>query len=133
MLSRAFLKAVVLGYLRKTDRVLEMLGAPHAYYTKNLSSYPPYSLWYATYCVVGIAVLAFSAGYYYVWLVLLPRWRGYTVVEEVVELPNGELTNRLAKVYSTSIQSEGSSGQHQARHPASTNIDEQTPLLQNER
>ncbi|KDQ17199.1 hypothetical protein BOTBODRAFT_30010 [Botryobasidium botryosum FD-172 SS1] len=57
------------------------------------------SFWYATYCVVGIAILGICGIYYWVWIVLLPRWRGYTIEEEAVQLSDGAWTNILVRRY----------------------------------
>jgi hypothetical protein len=37
--------------------------------------------------------------YYYVWIVLLPKFGGYEIVEEVVDLGGGALTSRLVRKY----------------------------------
>ncbi|KAF1950114.1 hypothetical protein CC80DRAFT_427544 [Byssothecium circinans] len=39
-------------------------------------------IWYATYAVVGISVIVFGLVYWYVWTVLIPRWKGYRLEEE---------------------------------------------------
>ncbi|KAF2848300.1 hypothetical protein T440DRAFT_537041 [Plenodomus tracheiphilus IPT5] len=39
-------------------------------------------IWYATYAVVGISVILFGLIYWYVWIRLIPRWKGYNVEEE---------------------------------------------------
>ncbi|KAA1467531.1 amino acid transporter [Dentipellis sp. KUC8613] len=57
------------------------------------------SFWYATYCVVGLSVLALCGIYYYVWIVLLPRLGGYEIVEEVIELGGGARTACLVRRY----------------------------------
>ncbi|KZV89003.1 amino acid transporter [Exidia glandulosa HHB12029] len=57
------------------------------------------SIWYATYCVVGLGILALCGVYYYVWIILLPRLGGYDIVEEVVELDGGARTRRLVRKY----------------------------------
>lgn len=55
------------------------------------------SFWYATYCVVGLGVLALCGLYYYVWIILLPKWGGYEIVEEIVELDDGARTAHLVR------------------------------------
>ncbi|THH00278.1 hypothetical protein EW145_g7108, partial [Phellinidium pouzarii] len=55
------------------------------------------SFWYATYCVVGIAIILACGVYYYVWIVLLPSLGGYEVVEEVEELAGGARLARLVR------------------------------------
>ncbi|KAG0695135.1 amino acid permease-domain-containing protein [Suillus ampliporus] len=47
------------------------------------------SFWYATYCVVGLGVLALCGVYYWLWIVFLPWLGGYTIVEEVERLEDG--------------------------------------------
>ncbi|KZV68282.1 amino acid transporter [Peniophora sp. CONT] len=60
------------------------------------------SFWYATYCVVGLCVLLACGAYYYLWIVLLPRWGGYEVVEEIVDLGGGARTGKLVRKYTSS-------------------------------
>ncbi|THH20726.1 hypothetical protein EW146_g687 [Bondarzewia mesenterica] len=63
------------------------------------------SFWYATYCVVGLGVLAVCGLYYYLWIVLLPRWGGYEIVEEIVELDDGaRATHLIKKPVASSVQ-----------------------------
>ncbi|KAI0064764.1 amino acid transporter [Artomyces pyxidatus] len=59
------------------------------------------SFWYATYCVVGLGILALCGVYYYVWIILLPQLGGYEVVEEVIELSDGARTSHLVRKYKT--------------------------------
>lgn len=59
------------------------------------------SFWYATYCVVGLGVLALCGLYYYVWIILLPKLGGYAIVEEVEELSDGARATRLTRRYVT--------------------------------
>ncbi|RYO93287.1 hypothetical protein DL762_001236 [Monosporascus cannonballus] len=57
------------------------------------------SFWYATYCVVGIAVIVLCAVYYVIWMHLLPKWRGYRIRTEVLAVDdNGANTHRLIQV-----------------------------------
>ncbi|RYP33027.1 hypothetical protein DL767_004938 [Monosporascus sp. MG133] len=57
------------------------------------------SFWYATYCVVGIAVIVLCAVYYVFWMYLLPKWRGYRIRTEVLAVDdNGANTHRLVRV-----------------------------------
>ncbi|KAI1412786.1 amino acid transporter [Hypoxylon sp. FL1857] len=57
------------------------------------------SFWYATYCVVGIAIIILCAIYYVVWMYLLPRWGGYKVRPEILSVDaQGAVTHRLVKV-----------------------------------
>ncbi|KAH7101991.1 amino acid transporter [Auriculariales sp. MPI-PUGE-AT-0066] len=65
------------------------------------------SIWYATYCVVGLGILALCGLYYYVWIILLPRWGGYEIVEEVQELEGGEKLRKLVRRYHADRRTEG--------------------------
>ncbi|ETW79981.1 amino acid transporter [Heterobasidion irregulare TC 32-1] len=64
------------------------------------------SFWYATYCVVGLAVLGFCGLYYYTWIILLPRFGGYKIVEQIVELDDGARTTHLIRKYETPSERE---------------------------
>ncbi|GIK01907.1 hypothetical protein Aspvir_005948 [Aspergillus viridinutans] len=44
---------------------------------------------YATYAVVGVGIVLFGVIYWYIWTVLLPRWGGYRLEEEVDVLDDG--------------------------------------------
>ncbi|KAF2645884.1 hypothetical protein P280DRAFT_442836 [Massarina eburnea CBS 473.64] len=39
-------------------------------------------IWYATYAVVGISIIVFGLLYWYIWTILIPRWKGYRLEEE---------------------------------------------------
>ncbi|KAG9097730.1 hypothetical protein FS749_005663 [Ceratobasidium sp. UAMH 11750] len=52
---------------------------------------------YATYCIVGIAILLLCGLYYWVWFKVLPRWFGYEIIEETVLLPGGAKTSVLRR------------------------------------
>ncbi|KAL1983485.1 hypothetical protein VTN96DRAFT_10306 [Rasamsonia emersonii] len=56
------------------------------------------SFWYATYCVVGLGILAICGIYYVVWIYLLPKWYNYQIRQEVLVLEDGSNTHRLVKV-----------------------------------
>ncbi|KAI2631347.1 amino acid transporter [Hypomontagnella submonticulosa] len=57
------------------------------------------SFWYATYCVVGIAIIVLCGIYYIFWMYLLPRLGGYKVRPEILSVEdNGANTHRLVKV-----------------------------------
>ncbi|KAL3427217.1 high-affinity methionine permease [Phlyctema vagabunda] len=56
------------------------------------------SFWYATYCVTGIAILAACGIYYWVWIYVLPKLRGYKIRQEVLVLDNGATTHKLVNV-----------------------------------
>ncbi|KIL53804.1 hypothetical protein M378DRAFT_114171 [Amanita muscaria Koide BX008] len=57
------------------------------------------SFWYATYCVVGIAILASCGIYYWLWFVFLPRLGGYEIVEKIEEQRNGARNVHLVRQY----------------------------------
>ncbi|KAJ5549942.1 hypothetical protein N7461_004640 [Penicillium sp. DV-2018c] len=54
---------------------------------------------YATYAVVGIAIVLSGVLYWYVWTVLLPRWGGYRLEEEKEILDDGTSIVKLVRVY----------------------------------
>ncbi|KAI6307374.1 hypothetical protein MCOR29_009718 [Pyricularia oryzae] len=58
------------------------------------------SFFYATYCLVGIAILITCGIYYYFWMTLLPKWRGYRIRTEIqnVDEGSGANTHRLVRV-----------------------------------
>ncbi|AEO64684.1 uncharacterized protein THITE_2042402 [Thermothielavioides terrestris NRRL 8126] len=56
------------------------------------------SFWYGTYVVTGIGLLISCVIYYYVWLHLVPRIRGYRIRQEAIEFGGGALSHRLVKV-----------------------------------
>lgn len=66
--------------------------------------YPPaggkgdVSFWYGTYVVTGIAIVAACGIYYLLWVKLVPRWRGYRLRQEVLQLDGGEQSHHLVKV-----------------------------------
>jgi hypothetical protein len=57
------------------------------------------SFWYATYCAVGLAILAVAFLYWALWIIIIPKLRGYKLVEETVVLPDGSAYNQLTKVF----------------------------------
>ncbi|BCS23659.1 uncharacterized protein APUU_40103A [Aspergillus puulaauensis] len=56
------------------------------------------SFWYATYVVTGIGILVACGIYYILWAYAIPRWRGYTLRQELVSLGDGSQSNQLKKV-----------------------------------
>ncbi|KAE8449884.1 hypothetical protein EG329_007361 [Mollisiaceae sp. DMI_Dod_QoI] len=66
--------------------------------------YPPpggkgdVSFWYGTYCVTGIAILIACGAYYYIWSKLIPKWKGYQLRQELVDLGGGAEAHRISKV-----------------------------------
>jgi hypothetical protein len=78
------------------------------------------SFFYATYCVVGIAMcancflipkplidtclsLTISALVYLVWILILPKYKGYTIRQTVDKLSDGAQTSILVKVPNESL------------------------------
>lgn len=51
-----------------------------------------------SYALVGIAIILFGVAYWYVWTVLLPRWRGYELDEAVEVLEDGTTVTTLVHV-----------------------------------
>lgn len=56
------------------------------------------SFFYATYCIVGLAFLAVSGIFYWVYIIFLPKRGGYTLRQLLERLPDGAQANRLVKV-----------------------------------
>jgi len=44
--------------------------------------------------------------YYYVWMILRPKFGGYEIVEESLELDNGERTTRFVRKYKRDVSQE---------------------------
>lgn len=55
-------------------------------------------IWYATYAVVGISVILFGLVYWYIWIKLLPKWRGYKIEEKTSVLDDGTTITALVHV-----------------------------------
>ncbi|KAG6905655.1 hypothetical protein DXG01_001405 [Tephrocybe rancida] len=56
------------------------------------------SFFYATYCIVGIAILLVSAFAYLLLIHILPKFGGYAIRQLVEKLDNGAMTNKLVRV-----------------------------------
>ncbi|KDQ19274.1 hypothetical protein BOTBODRAFT_434059 [Botryobasidium botryosum FD-172 SS1] len=111
-----------LGFLLRTGPMAEMFlfGTQRKRFNMLcLSRILDNPITFYRYCVVGVGVLASCGIYYYFWIILLPKWGGYEIVEEIVDLPDGARVKRLTRRYH--------------RQPSSTSIhpDEHSPLLQN--
>ncbi|TFK40387.1 amino acid transporter [Crucibulum laeve] len=61
------------------------------------------SFWY---CVAGLAFLLCCGVYYWLWIIVLPKYGGYEVVEEVEELADGARNARLVRRYKTVVDDE---------------------------
>ncbi|QIX01145.1 hypothetical protein AMS68_006662 [Peltaster fructicola] len=56
------------------------------------------SFWYATYICVGLGIVLLSGIYWYVWMVLLPKLRGYVKRKEIVQGAGGVTTHQFVNV-----------------------------------
>jgi len=56
------------------------------------------SEFHGLYAVVGVSILLFGIVYWYVWTILLPRWKGYTLEEEEEILKDGTTVTKLVHI-----------------------------------
>ncbi|KAF3389115.1 High-affinity methionine permease [Penicillium rolfsii] len=56
------------------------------------------SFWYGTYLVVSIGLLSLCGIYYYFWINLIPRWKGYEYRQTIVKYDDGAVTHKLVRV-----------------------------------
>ncbi|KAF5860881.1 hypothetical protein ETB97_000972 [Aspergillus alliaceus] len=56
------------------------------------------SFWYGTYIVVGIGLLAACGIYYYLWIKVIPKYKGYDWRQTVLEFGDGSVAHNLVKV-----------------------------------
>ncbi|KAJ6089934.1 hypothetical protein N7467_005150 [Penicillium canescens] len=56
------------------------------------------SFWYATYAVTGVGILLACAIYYWLWAFLIPKWRDYSLRQELISLDDGAQSYRLRKI-----------------------------------
>ncbi|KAJ5581108.1 hypothetical protein N7450_007409 [Penicillium hetheringtonii] len=56
------------------------------------------SFWYGTYLVVGIGLLTACVVYYYFWIDLIPKYKGYEFRQTVVQYEDGSIAHQLVKV-----------------------------------
>ncbi|KIL58744.1 hypothetical protein M378DRAFT_188145 [Amanita muscaria Koide BX008] len=56
------------------------------------------SFFYATYCVVGLAILLLCGIAYVIWIVVLPHFGGYEIRQTVGRLSGGAQTTKLVKI-----------------------------------
>ncbi|PWY89829.1 high affinity methionine permease [Aspergillus heteromorphus CBS 117.55] len=56
------------------------------------------SFWYATYCVVGIAIIAACGAYYYLWIKILPRWGHYELRQTLISVGGDATAHKLVRV-----------------------------------
>jgi amino acid transporter len=111
-----FLMVVGLYYLRRqraaaglppapfrTWHSAMILSAAVALFILIMPWYPPaepdQSFWYGTYIVVGIGIMVGMVLYYYLWIKILPRLKGYQIrTETLVSEGDGSVVHRLRKV-----------------------------------
>ncbi|OKP02400.1 High-affinity methionine permease [Penicillium subrubescens] len=56
------------------------------------------SFWYGTYLAVSIGLLSLCVIYYYFWINLIPRWRGYEHRQTIVKYDDGAVTHKIVRV-----------------------------------
>ncbi|KAH8667948.1 putative methionine permease [Tricladium varicosporioides] len=78
-------------------RILVCVALILAPFSKPENGRGDVSFWHATYAVVGIALIFFAVLYWYVWFILLPRWRDYHIEEEVTVLEDGTSITKLVR------------------------------------
>ncbi|KAF9565391.1 high affinity methionine permease [Agrocybe pediades] len=61
------------------------------------------SFFYATYCIVGLAILAISALAYFVLIIWLPKLGNYAIRQSLEKLPDGAQATRLVKVLKSEV------------------------------
>ncbi|KAJ0276560.1 hypothetical protein CBS470a_010720 [Colletotrichum nupharicola] len=54
--------------------------------------------WYATYVVAGIGILLGCGVYYWLWIYVVPKARGYRIMQHLLELADGAQSHKLVKV-----------------------------------
>ncbi|GKZ69403.1 hypothetical protein AnigIFM50267_004598 [Aspergillus niger] len=78
------------------------------------------SFWYATYCVVGIAIIAACGVYYYLWIKVLPRIGGYELRQTIINVGGDATAHKLVKVPKSQVeewdQEHDASGRLRRRH-----------------
>ncbi|KAL2363493.1 hypothetical protein RJZ56_003601 [Blastomyces dermatitidis] len=56
------------------------------------------SFFYATYAIVGVGILTLAAVYWYLWAVLIPRWKGYVLEEKTEILEDGVSVTKVVRL-----------------------------------
>ncbi|ETI28132.1 hypothetical protein G647_00581 [Cladophialophora carrionii CBS 160.54] len=87
---KAWIPAVWLRLLLSVS----LIGAP---FFPSRKGHSDVDFFYATYALVGIAILVFGVCYWFVWTIALPRYRGYTLEEETGILDEGTTITTLAR------------------------------------
>ncbi|RAK87617.1 high affinity methionine permease [Aspergillus costaricaensis CBS 115574] len=62
------------------------------------------SFWYATYCVVGIAIIAACGVYYYLWVKILPRVGGYELRQTIINVGGDATAHKLVRVPKAQVE-----------------------------
>ncbi|EXJ61401.1 uncharacterized protein A1O5_11716 [Cladophialophora psammophila CBS 110553] len=71
-----------------------LIGAPLFPSSKGSSDV---NFFYATYALVGLAILIFGVVYWFAWTIALPRYRGYRLEEETDVLGDGTTVTKLVR------------------------------------
>ncbi|OOQ86681.1 high affinity methionine permease [Penicillium brasilianum] len=56
------------------------------------------SFWYGTYLAVGAGLLALCGIYYYFWIYVIPKWKGYQYRQTIVKYDDGAVTHKMVRV-----------------------------------
>ncbi|CEO61002.1 Putative Amino acid transporter [Penicillium brasilianum] len=56
------------------------------------------SFWYGTYLAVGAGLLALCGIYYYFWISVIPKWKGYQYRQTIVKYDDGAVTHKMVRV-----------------------------------
>ncbi|ORY09610.1 amino acid permease-domain-containing protein [Clohesyomyces aquaticus] len=91
-LKRPF-KAWIGAVLLRIVLSIALLAAP--FFPSKRKERGEGGIWYATYAVVGISIIAFGVLYWVVWIRLLPWWKGCKVEEKGDILEDGTTVTRL--------------------------------------
>ncbi|CAI0642967.1 unnamed protein product, partial [Colletotrichum noveboracense] len=89
-LKRPF-KAWVPAVILRIGLSLALLAAP--FFPPKVK--PSNRLFYATYAIVGVSILGAGVVYWYIWTILVPRWRGYRIEEKEEVLGDGTTITKL--------------------------------------
>lgn len=72
--------------------------------------YPPkkggadVSFWYGTYIVTGIGILLLCGLYYVLWAIYLPKWKGYKLRPEIIDIGDGAQAHKIVRVPLAELQ-----------------------------
>jgi len=56
------------------------------------------SEFHGMYAIVGISIIVFGLIYWYLWTILIPKWKGYSLEEEEETLKDGTTITKLVHV-----------------------------------